>query len=390
MITVNKQLSYAPAELQISYCGWASPAMKEMQDVFKQQLTLLCYEQAKSVEELSEALQTRREFIQDALDSMTKIKMMKKIDGKYLTLFPMLHLKKNFECGAITYKVFQDLNIPERIVDLLSSLKEKIAALDFYGNDFDITYLNWFLFTVCSNCMISEFRSYYSDKTDEVVLNKNSWTTANFDFSLCPSYNYADEKVKEDKLEKRFNRVSTVYNHLGSIQFNNVFDSAPFPASYDEKKHVSTFKGGRNKYLTNENIGFYLNFVKGIDRDFTESESKCLQEFLEHGVVKKTSDGYIPMIPVFTEDVFPELEKIITKAVIPLVKEIAEAVESSIETIVLPEMHGVKERIDQLYVFWICYFLSPIQELYWYGINERGLEIPKDYKTSTAGIYIIC
>ena len=99
MSKVNKQLSYAPAEFQISYCGYASPAMKQMQDLIKKQLALLCYDEAKSVDELSEALQTRREFIQDAVDSMTRIKMMKQIDGKYLTLFPMLHLKKNFECG---------------------------------------------------------------------------------------------------------------------------------------------------------------------------------------------------------------------------------------------------------------------------------------------------
>ena len=75
MKKIDKQLSYAPAEFQVSYCGWASPAMREMNGIFRQQLALLCYDQAKSVEELSESLQTPYEYIQDALDSFCKAKI---------------------------------------------------------------------------------------------------------------------------------------------------------------------------------------------------------------------------------------------------------------------------------------------------------------------------
>ena len=385
----NKQLSYAPAEFDISYCGWASPAMQQMQDTFKKQLTLLCYAEAKSVDELSEAMQTRREFVQDAVDSMVSIKMMRKVDEKYLTLFPMMHLKKNYECGKMTYDFLIEHEIPKRINDLLFSLKDKIAALDFYGNDFELSYLNWFLFTVTNNCIISEFRSYYSDKTDEIVLNKNAWQTQNYNFSLCASYHYADEKVQDDKLEKRLDKTSTVYKRFGTIQFNNVFDAAPFPSSFDKKKHMNTFMDGRNNYLTSESIGFYLSLVDGTKRDFTDVEEKWFEEFVKHGVVQRKESDYKPMIPVFTEEAFSELEKIITKAIIPIVKEIAQAMDKEIENLVLPEMHGVKERINQLYVFWICYFLSPIQELQWYGMNVEGLAIPKDYKASAAGLYVI-
>ena len=148
MKKIDKQLSYAPAEFQVSYCGWASPAMREMNGIFRQQLALLCYDQAKSVEELSESLQTPYEYIQDALDSFCKAKMMKKIDGKYLTLFPMLHLKKNYEAGLLCYKFSEEHEIPKKINDILFSLKDKIAALDFYGNDFNLSYLNWFLYTI--------------------------------------------------------------------------------------------------------------------------------------------------------------------------------------------------------------------------------------------------
>ena len=270
MKKIDKQLSYAPAEFQVSYCGWASPAMREMNGIFRQQLALLCYDQAKSVEELSEALQTPYEYIQDALDSFCKAKMMKKIDGKYLTTFPMLHLKKNYEAGLLCYKFSEEHEIPKKINDILFSLKDKIAALDFYGNDFILSYLNWFLYTVTDNCMISEFRSYFSDKTDEVIFNNSDWRTANYDYSLCASYKYADEKIEDEHLERRLTQTSTYYQHYDQYRFNNVFDYAPFPYSFEENAiGMGSSEMGRNNYLTGGNIDFYLKLVKGIKREFT-------------------------------------------------------------------------------------------------------------------------
>ncbi len=389
MKKIDKRLSYAPAEFRVSYCGWASPAMREMNGIFRQQLVLLCYDQAKSVEELSQALQTPHEYIQDAVDSFCNAKMMKKIDGKYLTIFPMLHLKKNYEAGLLCYKFSEEHEIPKKINDILFSLKDKIAALDFYGNDFDLSYLNWFLYTVTDNCMISEFRSYFSDKTDEVIFNNSDWRTNNYNYSLCASYNYADEKIEDDYLERRLTQTSTYYQHYGQHRYNNVFDYAPFPCSFEEVPIGMASECGRNNYLTRENIDFYLNLVKGINRDFTEVEEKCLKDFEKHGVVEKIEGRYRPMIPVFTNESFSELEKIISRAVIPIVKEIAEASDKTVEEMLLPEMHGVKERIDQFYVFWLCTCLSPLQSLYWYGMNVEGLSIPADYSRSVAGIYIV-
>ena len=105
MKNIDKQLSYAPAEVHISYCGFASPAMQQMQDLFKKQITLLCYEKSKSVEELSEILQTDKVFIQDAVNSLTSLKMMKCENGKYLTTFPMIHKKKNYDAEKMNYEL---------------------------------------------------------------------------------------------------------------------------------------------------------------------------------------------------------------------------------------------------------------------------------------------
>lgn len=387
--SINKHLSYAPAEFQISYCGYASPSIKQMNNLLNKQIALLCYEEAKSVEELAQALQIRKEYIQESVNSFTSLKMMKCIDGKYLIAFPMLHEKKHTEACRLNYYLLQKLEIPKRINDLLFSLKEKIHSLDFYGNEFELSYLNWFLYTVLDNCFLSEMRTYFSDKTDEIILNKDVWQSQNYDFSLCATYNYADEKKEESKLKKRIDKTSTCYNRYGDIQFNNVFDAAPFPSAFDEKTSSFYSIGGRNQYLTKETINFYLELVKGHKRDFSEVEKKYLESFEINGVMKKMENGFKPMIPVFTQEVFSELQKMINRAIIPIVKEVAQSSEAEIENLLLPQMHNVKERVDQFYTFWLCYFLAPVQELYWYGLNVEGLEIPDDYTRSVAGMYII-
>lgn len=389
MKNIDKQLSYAPAEVHISYCGFASPAMQQMQDLFKKQITLLCYEKSKSVEELSEILQTDKVFIQDAVNSLTSLKMMKCKNGKYLTTFPMIHKKKNYDAEKMNYELIQKLEIPKKINKLIFSLSNKIKTLDFYGNNFDISYLNWFLYTELNNCILSELRTYYSDKTNEIVLNKDVWQSQNYDFSLCAFYNFADEKIEKQKLEKRLDKISTYYNRLGSIQCNNCFDAPPFPSAFYKESSSYDYNGGRNQYLTLENIDFYLNLVKGTSSNFTESEKQCLKDFIKHGIVQKTQNGYKPMIPVFTQEVFSELQKMLNREVIPLVKEIVESSENTIENLLIPQMHDVKERIEQFYTYWLCYFLCPIQELYWYGMNQEGLYIPKDYNRSAAGMYVV-
>jgi len=388
----NKQLSYAPADMWPMYCGKAFPLMREIDDTFKEMIMLLCYESPKSISELSEALQTGYEYVQSAARELCELKVMKKQEGgKYLTLIPMFHLRKNLEATSVKYKTLWELEIPKKINDSLCSLKDKINSLDFYGHDFDIKYLNWFLYILVDRIMWDTILSYFSSKTDEIIVDRDKAITEHYDASAFLTYQYADENVKEEfeKAEKRIEKWSTYYMHHGEIQVNNVFDAAPFPDGYDEKTHYKDFSKGRNGYITNDNLQLYLKLVREKDYAPSETEQKTVDEFLEHGVIIKENGKYKPMIPVFNNDSFAELKKMISKTVIPIAKEIAETIGTKIEEILLPCLYDVKERKDHFYCFWISHFLGPREELFWYGMNVDGLEIPEDYNKSVVGIYIV-
>ena len=83
------------------------------------------------------------------------------------------------------------------------------------------------------------------------------------------------------------------------------------------------------------------------------------------------------------------MEKIISKAIMPIAKELVENLGAQVEEMILPSLKNVKNRINQFYIFWITEFMMPLLNMWWYGMNVEGLEIPEDYNKSAAAIYIL-
>lgn len=397
---MNKQFSYAPVELELSYCGEASPAMRIMHSLLNQQICLLCYDEGKTVKELSESLQTDKVYIKDALKSLCELGIMGKMeisesDDTYITLFPMIHQHSAIKPYKIRNDYLLENEIPKKINDALKGCEKQIKALNFYGNDLPLEYLNWFLFVVTDNLILEKIRSYYTEKTDEYLISSKFFGTQKRDFSMRAFYIYPDEKPETCETEKCWNYNSTIYNRVGSLHVNNVMDAKPFPNAWENGNHV--MNAGRIKYLDNDNIATYLKIMKAdkageVLIDLTDAERTVIAGFIDHGVVKKLSDAedrYKGMVPYFSQEVFKQLEKIISKAIMPIAKDIAENLGVKVEEMILPSLKNVKDRVNQFYIFWITEFMMPLLNLWWYGMNVEGLDLPEDYSKSAAAIYIL-
>lgn len=396
----NKQLSYAPAEFNLSWYGYAEIGMRQLQDKLKRQICLLCYDKAKSVEELSDSLQTEKAFIQDSVDSMVEAKLMKKIDDNYITAVPMIHLRDWKKVKNIQTELIWKLELPQKFDKLIWNLKGKIAKVDFYGNNFDIKYLNWIFYVMLNQAFEQQISLFYADKTDEIfVWKKDLRCTQNYNYSVCMFYKYADENLDKEfsianltENQKKTSEHSTNYNHINNINVINVYDAPPFPtAQWSNDGGTYDSKGGRNRYITNENISVYLNLVKGVynNRDFTDVEKKVIKDFQNHGIVVEENGKYKPMIPVFTDETYQQVKAIFLKEVKSLVKEVVDQIGEKVESLLLPFLGDVKERKNHFYCFWISDFFSPMHEMFWYGLNQGGFALPKDYNKSVAGMYIV-
>lgn len=397
---MDKQFSYAPVELELSYCGEASPAMRIMHSLLNQQICLLCYDEGKTVNELSESLQTDKAYIKDALKNLSEMGIVGKEEasGKddiYITLFPMIHQHVALEPYRIRNDYLLENEIPKKINDVLKSCEKEIKALDFYGNDLPLEYLNWFLYVVTDNLILDKIRSYYTEKTDEYLISSKFFGTQKRDFSMRAFYIFPDEKPENNEIVKCWNHNSTFYNRVGSLHVNNVMDAKPFPNAWENENYV--MESGRTKYLDNDNIATYLKIMKADKAGealsgLTEAEKTIIAGFIEHGVVKQVSENegrYKGMVPYFSQEVFKQLEKIISKAIMPIAKDLAENLGAKVEEMILPSLKNVKDRVNQFYIFWITEFMMPLMNMWWYGMNAEGLEIPEDYSKSAAAIYIL-
>lgn len=388
------QLSYAPAKIEFSYCGEGNVPAHQMKSLLKRQLCLLCYDEAQTVEDLARALQCNKSYIIDAVKSLCDLGMMKKVGDVYeafLTCFPMFNGTVNSEARKIAYEYAVENEIPKKINDLIKSIEPDIKALDFYGNDFELEYLNWFLYKITTDLLHKKLKNYYADKTDEVMLDNSFWTTNKRKFSLEAFYHYADEKEKSNFEGKYWPYFSTFYNKYGNYHICNVFDAKPFPYAWGEDGF--DYDGGRNRYLCDENFELYMKLIQNPKSEIfekpTDEVQKILDKMVEHGVAKKTGNIYKGLVPFFKHEVYLKLQNIISKEITPIAKEIAESIGSKVEELLLPTMKGVKERLDQFYLIWLGCFLDPLNMLIWYGMNEEGLKIPEDYSKSAAGIYVM-
>lgn len=389
----NMQLSYAPTEMVFSYCGEGNIPMREMKSVLKQQICLLCYDSAKTVDELSNVLQCNKAYIIDAVKTLCNLGMMKdagEVNEKFLTCFPLWNENISVSASKIAYDYALKNEIPKKLNDMLKKIQSEIESIGFYGSNFKIEYLNWFLYKVACDLLCKSLGSYYQSKTDEVMIDKEYWRTNKRTFTTEGFYHYADEKVEGFECDKYWQYYSTFYNRYGNYHICNVFDAAPFPYAWTETGF--DFEGGRNMYLNGNSFDIYLKLIKNPeDENFTkptEEIQKILDDFIEHGVAEKSGNSYKGLVPVFTTEQFEQLKSVIAKEIKSIAKEIAENIGTKVEEILLPTMKGVKEREDQFYLTWLSSFLDPLKMLIWYGMNVEGLEIPKDYKKSSAGIYI--
>lgn len=390
----NMQLSYAPAEISFSYAGETQNAVREMQSILKQQICLLCYNECKTVEELSYILQCNKAYITDAIKSLCNFGMMKKVGDVYesfITCFPLMHDNIETKARKIVYDYIIQNEIPKKIYDLIKNLENEIKKIDFYGNNLELEYLNWCLYKLFSIALKNKIRSFYKDKTDEIIINKITGQTQKRIFSIKGSYHYADEKLDEICMEQNCENYSSAYIRVQNYYVINLMDAQPFP--YAWKDGVFNENGGRNEYITKENIDVYMKLIETPDAEFiqnpSENTKKIFEEFEKHGIVEKKGNSYVGLVPVFSNESYEQLENLIAKELTEIAKEIIENCGSKLEELFLPTMKGIKDRIDQFYIFWLNYFLDPYGELLWYGMNKEGLKIPKDYNCSAAGIYIL-
>lgn len=142
MPTVTK-LSYAPQEMEFWMSGKLQGS-ETMQDVLGKQVLAGCYERPRSVEELSEELQVASVYLEDKVNRLCALDVLKPLGKKFLTNFIVISKNHVTEMMRELDVVYMDFC--ERISNMLEESRQEILDIGFYGVDFTEQYLNMVLY----------------------------------------------------------------------------------------------------------------------------------------------------------------------------------------------------------------------------------------------------
>ena len=129
-------------ELSLNMGGWVGNsdwrgnyegADKALDTLLAKNITIFAYEKPVTVTEISSALGTSADYVEDIIEKMVETRTLEKSTNKYQTTFPIFNEKQISDIWSGNLTMAKEK--ATEIFDMLSDLKTDIQDLGFYGCD---------------------------------------------------------------------------------------------------------------------------------------------------------------------------------------------------------------------------------------------------------------
>ena len=386
--------AYAPAKVTYFWGGNSGNngnginAQTVMKQIIAQQVCVFCRAEAKTVNEIADELGVAPVYLEPVLEQMIDTDLMTSpVKGKYVTNFCVFPEQVYQDASALAIIQFRKNGFNEKTAEILMGLKEKVMALDFYGKEFAYEYLMWLLYVEAGYAYAEGGKKHYcgayGDKYPESA--ERRYNIAMFFAKPEETIDFSGwNEVKAigwSNLHQNF-----VTGEYGKLEFVNNYDADPFPADYD--RIGSDYMGCRDNWVNGNNISLLVALSENPKKELNPYEEEQAAGFLKCGLVKKTEEGLVVQLPIFTKDVYATICDYIKEALQDLVCEYAEIIGNTVEKLLLPY---VRKDLMSTFIHWdMKMFFHTVCNLLYYGMYETDtLQIPEDYGTSGAGLYIV-
>lgn len=369
------ELSYAPMELEL----WMSPEMQGKEvflDLMGKQVLAACYENPRTVQELSEEMQIAPCYLEDKIWRMEETGVIGRVGKKYQTSFII------FSKNRIT-DMLQDMesiymSMCETAYHAVKDHWTEIRDIGFYGANFTEKYLNMiFLYMAIEQlgiyCMeeyhkTGRWKEYFAKEDDCFGLQAQR---------IMGSVLMADEiptEYERKALDWQWyaNRIETVSGKAFMVQ--DCFCAAPFP-----RERIFGLHGN--------NVELLYQLSKEPDKELSYQEQVLLSGLIENGFVTIQKEGYYPDIVIMEKEQWKFLRKWFYDKLHPAAKEYAEQLSEKLNQYLLPKVR--KDLLEQYYNYVVNIFLIPASSMMWW-CKEQGLyDFSENPKKSKAGIFMI-
>ncbi len=376
--------AYAPADVNWS---WGYSAMKASLLMHSSkicpQVMVICRSEAKTVNEIADEMGVAPVYLEEIIEKLLKEGLLiSPVKNKYIANHCVFPQQKYLEAKILACDIFHDDGYAEKINSILFKLKDKITALDFYGNDFDYGYLLWLLYVLASYSFGNHGKYHYAKKyviKDEVER----------EYRLTMEYTLADESFDNSIWGKLKDhgwsclRQDFTTSEYGKIEFINNYEFEPFPNDSDDD---NDWRRGRDRWVDGNNIVLLMALSENPDKKLSVHEEAMAADFLKNGLLKKENDRLIVQLPILRREIFNEICDLIYAEVKSLAEEFADKVGAGVEKILLPY---VRKDLMSNFIHWdMLMFFRRTDSLFRYGW-DKALAQPEDYSKSAAGLYIL-
>lgn len=347
------------------------------------QVMVICRSEAKTVNEIADEMGVAPLYLEEMLEKMTDTGLLvSPSKGRYIADHCVFPRKKYIEARILVCDVFHDDGYAEKINNILLGLKDKITALDFYGNDLDYSYLLWILYVLASYSFGNHGKYHYAKKYG--IKNE-----VEREYRLTMHYTLADESFDDSVWEKlKDHGWSCLHqdfttSEYGKIEYVNNYEMEPFPNDCDDE---NDWRRGRDRWVDGNNIALLVELSEAPDKKLSVYEEAMAADLLRNGLLKKEDDRLIVQLPVIRREVFNEICDLIYAEVKSLAEEFADKVGAGVEKILLPY---VRKDLMSNFIHWdMSVFFQRTDTLFRYGW-DRALAQPEDHSRSAAGLYIL-
>lgn len=376
--------AYAPADVN---WFWGHSAMKAslLMDSSKicPQVMVICRSEAKTVNEIADEMGIAPLYLEEIIEKLINAGLLiSPAKGKYSANHCVFPLEKYVEAKIYACDIFHNDGYAEKINNMLLSLKDKITALEFYGSNFDYSYLMWILYVVAGDFFGVHGRNHYVEKY-------NIKNEAERKYRMTMQYTLADEGFDDSMWEKlRENSWSNLHqdfttSEYGKLEFVNDFETEPFP---NECEDDNDWRRGRDKWVDGNNIALLVALSENPNKKLSVHEEAMAAEFLKNGLLKKKNDSLIVQLPIFKLEAYREICKLVSTEIRGLAEQYADKVSAGVEKILLPY---VRKDLMSNFIHWdMQMFFQQMGSLFYYGWSDC-LAKPEDYSKSAAGLYIL-
>ena len=363
-------------------------------DSLTQSILYCCRLKEKSVKQISEEINASPVYIEDRIKNLLKFNFISEPEkNHYLATFIQLPSSSIMKVYDAQKEIIKKIDYEKRFFDALISVKDKIIAQPFYGNDFDFSLLLWYFIirTIRLNsnitgeefCRINDFEplNVTNENYNDVIKEKTDRQVLAY---------YFEDFIIDDLMIKNFSWAVplpgwwTVQTDYYQLQIG--VDAPPFPVSYCNKR-CNDYVPSRMDWINVTNGYLIFDLINNPQKDLTEKEMEAVADFIKNGVVKKKDGKLKVTIPVCTFEVMDRIDRILNEAYEALRKEFVSEINQVLKKEFFPYIN--KDFLPSFLQFFAKWFAEQNYALIDYGLKNNLLEKQDDYEHSTASMFIL-